>query len=163
MNDKVRVTVRSIQLAAQETVYCGDACGSPGQGAVNGAADAGPDNVIEAASSGNYREVNGKEYIKYHEEYEGTDETGTTLIRIDGETVEVVKKGPVSAKMLFQQGKKTITCYQTPFGSMHMGIFTRKIDIVREPEKRIIEIDYSLELNYEHVSDNRIYIEAAVQ
>lgn len=115
--------------------------------------------AIEVINVGKYSIINGKEYIKYDEVVEGESGKCTSIIKIDGDTVEITKKGPVTAHMSFVKNKKTMTFYETPFGNLYLGIFARDIDIARSEDKINISIDYSLELNYELVSDCKVDIE----
>lgn len=117
------------------------------------------DEAIEIINIGSYRVVNGKEYIKYEEIYEGEPRKCTSLIRIAGGAVEITKKGAVTAHLSFVPGQKTMTFYETPYGNIYLGIFSRDVDIRRTDDIIRINIDYALELNYEQVSDCQVAIE----
>ena len=52
-----------------------------------------------------------------------------------------------------------MTFYETPFGNIYLGIFSREVDIQRTEDTIKISIDYSLELNYEQVSDAKVVID----
>ena len=47
---------------------------------------------IEVITAGNYYNKNGKHYIKYEEIMEGEKENTSSLIKIQGDTLEVTKK-----------------------------------------------------------------------
>ena len=49
-----------------------------------------------------------------------------------------------------------MTCYQTPIGSMILGINAKDIRIVEEEHDISVAVDYDLELNYEHLADCKI-------
>ena len=115
--------------------------------------------AIEIINVGSYSIVNGKEYIKYEEVYEGQKQKCTSLIRISDGSVEITKKGAVTAHLSFVPGQKTMTFYETPYGNIYLGVFSRDVDIEREQDSLKINIDYALELNYEQVSDCRVSIE----
>ena len=100
------------------------------------------DDPVEVINVGRYRIINGKEYIKYDEVLEG-----------------ITKKGPVTAHLSFVPGEKTMTFYETPYGNIYLGIFSRSVDMQRTEDKLTISIDYALELNYEQVSDCKVDIE----
>lgn len=58
--------------------------------------------------------------------------------------------------MIFEEKRKNITDYRTPFGSILIGIDTRQIQ-VEEAEKQIrVNVDYALEINYEHLADCKL-------
>lgn len=117
------------------------------------------DNTVEIINVGGYSVVGEKEYIRYEEIIEGENEACSNLIKIAKDCVEITKRGAVTAHLSFVAEKKTMTCYETPYGNIYLGIFTRQLDILRREEQIEIHIDYSLELNYEHVSDCLVDIE----
>ncbi len=122
---------------------------------------------IEIISVGRYGVVNGNEYIKYEE----LDEDGSKIkntIKIsekdeDGVVVELSKKGKYQTHMIFHAGKKSTSAYATPFGSLLLGIYTRSIRIKRETDKIIVKVDYSLDINYDTVSDCNVEIHITSQ
>lgn len=144
MKDKVYINIKGLQLAAQN---------------IPREYEEEEDELIEIINVGSYSIVNGKEYIKYDEVLEGTTQKCTSMIKIAGDTVEITKKGPVTAHLSFVPGEKTMTFYETPYGNIYLGIFARSVDMERTPDKLTISIDYALELNYEQVSDCRVNIE----
>lgn len=87
------------------------------------------DDEIEVINVGTYSVVNGKEYIRYEEVYDDSQERSSSIIKIDGDSVEVTKKGVVSTKMRFTMGSKNMTYYQTPYGNMSLGIITKVLKL----------------------------------
>ena len=80
------------------------------------------------------------------------------LLKLSPDLVELSKKGYSNVNMVFETGKKTVTYYNTPFGNLLIGIYTTNIKITEKEEGLIATIQYSLEMNYEHVSDCNITI-----
>lgn len=114
---------------------------------------------IEIINIGSYNVVGDKEYVMYEEVIEGESRKCSNLIKISGNAVEITKRGAVTAHLSFVAGEKTMTYYDTPFGNIYLGIFTRELDILRSEGRINITIDYALELNYEHVSDCKVEME----
>jgi len=112
--------------------------------------DAEPVEVIAPAE---YYNRNGKHYILYDELTE--DHSGNTKVKvkIDDNSVEIIKKGTSTTQMLFQKGKKNLTCYNTPFGSLMLSIVTHQIDFTQEPSQLSLRIRYLLESDYEPFAD----------
>ncbi len=117
------------------------------------------EDIIEVINVGRYKVVNGSEYIKYDEVYEDTESKSTNTIKIADKCVEITKKGVVTAHMCFSLGEKTMTFYDTPYGSIYLGIFTRDIQIERDEDNIKVAIDYSIDMNYEKVADSHVDIE----
>ena len=79
----------------------------------------------------------------------------------ENEPVEVITAGDYYKKnnkhyvihMVFEKNKKNITCYETPFGNMMLGINASDIQITEEEDAISVDVKYALELNYEHLAD----------
>ena len=72
--------------------------------------------------------------------------------------MEVKKKGVTNVQMIFEENKKNLTYYATPFGSLQMGIAATKIAVKEEETGLDLAIDYALEINAEHAADCQIQI-----
>ncbi|MDO4633756.1 MAG: DUF1934 domain-containing protein [Eubacteriales bacterium] len=118
---------------------------------------------LELISPGRYLNKGGRHYIHYEEAVEGEQGTIRNLIKGDERKLEVVKSGLLNSSMVFEAGKKNLSCYQTPFGDMMVGVTTKEIRITEEEEHLSIRIQYALELNYEHQADCRIQIHVKPQ
>ena len=46
-----------------------------------------------------------------------------------------------------------MTCYETPFGNLLVGISATNIDVTNGEENMDIEVRYVLDVNYEHMAD----------
>ena len=90
---------------------------------------------------------------------EGYSEKCSNVIKIGKDLVEVTKKGPVVSHLSFVKGEKTMTAYDTGFGTLYFGIFTKNMEISRKEDEIKVFIDYSIEMNYEKVSDSHVEIE----
>lgn len=116
------------------------------------------EDAIEIINVGQYSEINGKIYIKYDEMLEGESRLTSNLIKISEGNVEITKKGSVSAHLSFQANEKTMTYYETPFGSLYLGIFSKKLAVDKKEDAINISIEYSLEVNYEEISECSVNI-----
>ncbi len=114
---------------------------------------------IETIWQGQYYIKNDVRYIIYDEPIEGTDETCKSMIKFDHSMLSLSKKGPVSTTMLFKIGEKNLTNYNTPFGSIVIGIDTKNISFTEFEDLVRIDVNYSLDVNYEFLSDCNIHIE----
>ncbi len=116
------------------------------------------DDEIEVINVGTYSIVNGKEYVRYEEVYDDSQERSNSMIKIDGDSIEVTKKGVVSTKMIFTRGRKIMSYYDTPYGSMSIGIVTKELEIERTDDTISIYLVYGMEVNCEHLSDCDMHI-----
>ena len=118
--------------------------------------------AVEVISTGKYHKIDEKHYISYEETIasDEEDEGGVTknLLKISPNFVELCKKGYSNVTMVFETGKKTMTYYNTMFGKLLIGIYTTSIHVEEKEEGLLVVIRYSLDMNYEHISDCMITI-----
>ena len=112
--------------------------------------------AIEVVTPGSYYFRNEKHYIVYDEVMEGFEEATKNIFKFDGSCLEVTKRGAVNVHMLFEEQKKNMTTYHTPFGDILIGIDTEKIEVSEEENKIHVHVDYSLEANYQHLANCKI-------
>ena len=113
---------------------------------------------IEMTTAGEYFYKNEKHYILYEEVMEGESQTTKNRIKIAPGMMELTKNGVVNVHMLFEENKKHITHYYTPYGSLNMGIDTKQVDIQEEEDALQVTVLYGLEMNQEFVADCDIRI-----
>lgn len=106
-----------------------------------------------------YYERNGKRYVVYDEVMEGFSQSTKNIIKFNEKEVEVTKKGVVNVQMLFEENRKNLSNYGTPFGEIVMGINTSGIRFLETEERIRVDVEYDLELNYEHQADCKISID----
>ncbi len=108
---------------------------------------------LEVITNGSYFQRNGKHYIKYDEVVEGMEGSIQNLIKINRDSLEVTKRGLSNVHMIFEAHKKNVTYYDTPFGNLLVGIAATNIDVKEEKERIDVQVDYALEINYQHMAD----------
>lgn len=114
---------------------------------------------IETITKGEYYKRGGSHYVIYEELTEGHEEPTKNIIKIREHELDLTKRGLVNTHMVFEEHKKNMTNYATPFGDIIIGIDTKRVGM-REQEKRMtVSVDYSLEVNYEFLSDCTITME----
>ncbi len=114
---------------------------------------------IEIITPGSYYKKKNKHYVLYDEVTEGSDEITKNIVRFDGDMLSISKQGFANVEMVFEKNKKNMTNYVTPYGSLLVGIDTDRIDIKESDDVINIDIDYALDINYEHLADCRIKME----
>lgn len=115
--------------------------------------------TVELIAPGEYYYRNDKHFVLYDEAVDGQIESIKNIVKMSPECVEVTKKGPASIHMVFEKNKKNVTYYYTPFGSLNIGIDTHKIDLIETDNNIRAEVDYALDINYEHVANCHIVID----
>ncbi|MCI8417140.1 MAG: DUF1934 domain-containing protein [Lachnospiraceae bacterium] len=113
---------------------------------------------MEVLTMADYYQRNGTHYLLYEEPVEGTSEVIRNTLKIKKDCVEVQKKGPIQVRMVFEQWKKQMTQYETPFGSIPIGIQAGKVDITESEYDIHVELNYVLELNEEYLADSSVIL-----
>ncbi|MBR4754523.1 MAG: DUF1934 domain-containing protein [Lachnospiraceae bacterium] len=109
--------------------------------------------VVEIVALGEYYEKNDKKYIIYEEVVEGMEGKIKNIIKLSPTCMEVTKKGLTNTHMVFEENKKNLTVYNTPFGAFSLGIMAKGIDIDEQDDSMSVKVEYELDMNYEHVAD----------
>jgi uncharacterized beta-barrel protein YwiB (DUF1934 family) len=117
-------------------------------------------NSVEVISPGEYYYRNGRHFFLYDEVTEGFDQVTKNIVKVSPDYMELTKKGVVNVHMVFEKNQKNVTYYYTPFGSLLMGIDAKKIDVQEAEDSIQVDVEYGLELNYEHIANCRIRIDA---
>ena len=83
--------------------------------------------------------------------YQETELTGlqgtTTMLRINGPVVTLLREGTVNSQMVFEEGRRHLSMYETPYGSMSVGINTRRVKNTICENGGDLEIDYAIEID----------------
>lgn len=108
---------------------------------------------VEVITTGDYFLKNGKHYVIYDEMMEGFEGSIHNTVKISPEIMDVRKQGVIGTHMEFALGKKSMTRYATPMGEMVVEINTNEIHVEEQEDNLKVQVDYSLDINYEHVSD----------
>lgn len=114
---------------------------------------------IETIMAGSYYEKNGSHYVLYEEVMEGFSEPVKNRIKFSEHTLELARSGAVNVHMIFEESRKNMTSYQTPYGNILIGIDTRKIHITQESDRIVVDVDYALDVNYEYLADCQIVLD----
>ena len=120
----------------------------------------GDQEPIEIVVPGEYYFRNGSHYLRYEEILEDFAEPTINYIKISPKGMDVRKKGVVNVHMVFEQGKKNMTYYTTPYGTIEMGIAATNLNLEENDSGLNMKVDYALDMNQEHVADCYLAIKA---
>ena len=115
---------------------------------------------IEIVVPGEYYFRNGSHYLRFEEVLDDSAEPTVNYIKMSPKGLEVRKKGLVNVHMVFEQGKKNMTYYSTPYGTLQMGIAATKLELDENDTSLSMKVDYALEMNQEHMADCCLAIQA---
>ena len=113
-------------------------------------------NALETITPAEYYKRNDSHYVIFEELMEGFTDTTKNVIKFRDSQLEVTKKGLVNVHMVFEENRKNMTSYATPFGNFLIGIDTDEVEIREEEDRIQVNVAYTLEANYEHMADCKI-------
>lgn len=112
---------------------------------------------IEVITPATYYCKNGKHYVVYDEVIEGMPGSIKNKIRIAEEgKLEIMKNGISNTHMIFEKEKIHVTQYDTPYGELMVGVFTKDMKVDVKERDIDVHVSYALDINSEKVADCNI-------
>ena len=111
---------------------------------------------VEVLTVADYYFRNGTHYLLYDDPVEGSSEAVKTTLKIKKNCVEILKKGPVQVHMVFEQWKTNTTPYETPFGTILVGISAGEVKVEEDDQHIHVVLNYSLEMEGEFLADSQV-------
>ena len=111
--------------------------------------DSGED-TVETVHIGEYYEKNGVHYLFFDELLEGHKTPIRNMLKLRNEKLEVRKRGPVSAELVFEEGEVTESAYNIPYGRFLVCVHTKGVCLCVEEEKIEMTASYELMVNGAH-------------
>ena len=104
--------------------------------------------VVELVTAGRLSRE-GESYTLSYQESELTGLGGTlTTILVDGEQVTILRVGEFNSQMVFQEGRRHLSMYNTPYGAMAIGVHTLHLLADLDGQGGRIEVDYTIEVDH---------------
>ena len=114
--------------------------------------------TMELVTKGRLSRV-GESYTLSYQESELTGLEGTlTTFQVEAERVTLMRFGEYNSQMVFQEGRRHLSMYDTPYGSMAIGVNTHRLRAELDERGGDIEIDYNLEIDHTVAGRNTFQI-----
>ena len=114
---------------------------------------------IELITDGEYLYSESGETTFTYMESELTGLEGTrTSFTVSPNTVTMLREGKLNSRMIFEEGKKHIFLYDTPFGAATMGVNTHHLASELGEKGGEMEIDYILDFEHAVIGHNKFKI-----
>ena len=119
----------------------------------------GEEDVMELVTQGVLEAGEGDLTLSYREsELTGLAGT-TTTFRIGKDRITLTREGTLNSEMVFQEGEKHVSLYETPYGGLTLGVRTRKARSDLSMAGGDLEIRYALEVDDEKIGENSFFIQ----
>ena len=104
--------------------------------------------TMELVTEGKLAVQDGALCLSYEEsELTGMEGT-TTVFQVEPEKVTLLRLGSVQSEMVFEEGRRHMSLYSTPYGNMEIGVRARRLNSTLELTGGRLEIDYDMEINH---------------
>lgn len=113
---------------------------------------------IELQTPGKFGVINNKYYIVYEEsDMTGFSDTTTTL-KVWEDNVTVTRKGRFNMKLSYENGKKNLCLYPTPYGEIAASIQTFDVDFSFNEKGGKLRVDYTIDADNENFCKNSLNV-----
>lgn len=117
------------------------------------------DEVTELVTEGLLAKEGDGEYTISYQESELTGLEGTlTTFQIEDGRVILMRVGEYNSQMVFEEGRRHLSMYETPYGALSIGVNTRKMRASMGDAGGDIMIDYAIEIDHAVAGQNLFQI-----
>ena len=103
---------------------------------------------MELVTSGTLKRDGAGGYTVSYQETELTGLEGTvTKLHIRDGQVTLLREGSINSQMVFEEGRRHLSMYETPYGALSVGINTRRMRSTLGEAGGELEIDYAIEID----------------
>jgi len=124
--------------------------------------EGGGDDHIELVTEGRLTDHGEGGLILSYQESELTGMEGTeTVLHMDPDgTITLLRTGQFNSQMIFQQGERHLSLYQTPYGDLAISILAHRIHNTLNMDGGDLEIAYAIEIDNNPIGRNlfRIHV-----
>ena len=114
--------------------------------------------AVKTAQTAQYFKRNDSHYLLYEENMEGFDGVCKSRIKFRDNLLELTRQGAVDMHMIFEENKRHVVPYNTPYGQLMLGIETGRV-LVEEQEDQIhVTVEYTLDHEGEPLSESCLKI-----
>ena len=118
------------------------------------------DETIELVTEGLLAKEGEGAYTLSYQESELTGLEGTlTTFQIEDGRITLMRHGEVNSQMVFEESRRHLSMYNTPYGALAVGIKTHSMDCRMDDHGGSIEINYAIEIEHAVAGQNLFQIQ----
>lgn len=127
---------------------------------INGSVTAdGETDRMSYSTEGSLYKKAGKYYIHYTEgEILGARECRTTIKVNPSGVVTMLRSGETNTQMIFEAGRRHISCYETDYGNLTVSVTADDVNINMDDNGGSLDIYYNLSINSVTNSKNHVNV-----
>ena len=116
-------------------------------------------NSVELTTAGELSVLADSYTLKYEEsELTGMQGTTTEITVSNNGIVSLVRSGTVNSNLIFEEGKRHLSYYDTADGAFSIGVFASYVDTVLEQNYGEISITYAMDVDDKPIGENEIRV-----
>lgn len=120
----------------------------------------GDEDVMELVTQGILRQEEGEGYSLSYEESELTGLEGTlTTFHVGPDKIVLQREGTLNSQMIFEEGQKHLSLYETPYGGLMLGVNTHRAKANLGAAGGSLSIQYGLEVDSQPIGENSFEIQ----
>lgn len=121
----------------------------------------GQEDTMELVTQGVLRRSSEEEgFALVYPETELTGLEGTlTTFRIAPDRITLLREGTINSEMIFEEGQKHFSLYETPFGGLMLGVNTHRAKARMGEAGGSLSIRYALEADSQLIGENAFEIQ----
>lgn len=113
---------------------------------------------IELVTAGTLERTEQGYFLSYQESAITGMEGTTTSFEISPRMVTLTRTGVVCSQMVFEAGRRHLSLYQTPYGSMEVGVAARSVHSTIGEQGGELKIDYAIDIDHALAGENTFHI-----
>ena len=110
--------------------------------------------AVKTAQTAQYFKRNDSHYLLYEENMEGFDGVCKSRIKFRDNLLELTRQGAVDMHMIFEENKRHVVHYNTPYGQLMLGIETRRVQVEEQEDQICVTVEYILDQEGEPFSES---------
>lgn len=119
----------------------------------------GDTNNVELTTAGELNVLADSYTLKYEEsELTGMEGTTTEITVTNEGIVSLSRSGTVNSNLIFEEGKRHLSYYDTKDGAFSIGVFASYVDTVLEQNYGEISITYAMDVDDKPIGENEIRV-----
>lgn len=112
----------------------------------------------ELVTEGEYTQKGNKYLLRYREQLSDGDMESSTVVKIDKDIVVMSRSGSINTQMIFENGKRHMSHYETPLGSFTIGVMTDDLKTDVNENGGDVRIKYTLDINNSATVENFLHL-----
>lgn len=107
----------------------------------------GESDTVELTTAGKLEQTDGWLVLTYPESESTGMEGVVTSLRLREGEVQLERSGAMNSLLVLEKGKRHTSCYNTPHGSLMMGVYTSELRSRMTGQGGELEFHYTLDIN----------------